>query len=340
MSPPIGNVAFKVATAKPTPDTLLSTVHKLLGWTTPPPSTSTKMDESLEKGSVVYRHLRFNKLKNSEHPHLSALLSFVATGAPRCTSIYYTSKSIQDPVRKTTRIVNEIHPLAPFPIPNLYYENGVRGYVRGVLGIIISYEPVHPNSETIRQFITNCIPIYKEQYKDVFIETRQVKGRMPLMRAFYVSGQSQCIDIGNIKSIQELKEKLAMLMERSGDLWIGRRRFRQGVIGVAEAVREIPSAMTRKSMHEVGEGTARNGVVKHGLLSRGAKRVGNAKGRSEQGRGRTKHKHQNEREAKTMEMVKQIGMKLKRRIDVSNVSNLASIKRHNSDDWRKTLLKL
>ena len=37
-------------------------------------------------------------------------------------------------------------------------------------------------------------------------------------------------------------------------------------------------------------------MIKHGLLSKGAKRVGNAKGRSELGRGRTKHKHQNERE--------------------------------------------
>ena len=284
-------------------------------------------DTSLAKGSVVYRHLRSNKLNDSKHPHLSALLSYIATGAPKCTSIYYSSKPVQDPVSKTTRIVNEIHPMAPFPIPNLYYENGIRGYVRGVLGIIISYEPIHPNSETIRQFITDYIPTYKEQYKDVFMETKQVKGRMPLMRAFYVSGQSQCIDIGNIKSITELKEKWTMLMERSGEVWMGRRRFRQGVIGVAEGVREIPSAMTHKNMHEVGQGTTRDEVIKHGLLSKGAKRVGNAKGRSELGRGRTKHKNQIERERRTMEMVKQIGMKLKRKIDINNVSSMPSIKK-------------
>ena len=118
---------------------------------------------------------------------------------------------------KKTKIVNVIHPMAPFPIPNLYYENGVRGYVRGILGIILTYEPSHPNSEFIRQFITKHVPKYKEQYKDVFIGMKHVKGRMPLMRAFYVSGQSQCIDIGRVKSVAELNDKWRMLMERSGD---------------------------------------------------------------------------------------------------------------------------
>lgn len=324
MSPPIENVAFKVAKAKPTPDTLLSTVYKLLGWTMP--SDSTKTNSPLERGSVVYRHLQSNKLRESKHPHLSALLSFIATGTPKCISIYYSSKRVLDPVKKTARIVNEVYPIAPFSIPNLYYENGVRGYMRGILGIMISYEPVHPNSETIRKFITKYIPMYKKQYKDVFIETRKVKGRMPLMRAFYVSGQSQCIDIGNMKNIDELRKKLVMLLERSGELWIGRRRFRQGVIGVAGAVREIPSAMTDKSMHEVGEGKKGDEVIKYGLLSKGTKRVGNAKGRSEQGRGKTRHRNQNEREAETMEMVKQIGMKLKRGIDINALRTPSTIK--------------
>ena len=46
--------------------------------------------------------------------------------------------------------------------------------------------------------------------------------------------------------------------------------------------------------------------------------MGNAKGRSEMGRGKTRHKQQNEREAKTMEMIKQIGMKLKRKMVIND----------------------
>lgn len=251
---PVKNRPFKVANFKPTPDVLLSTIHRLLGWSADTPAAM-PAEEAPPKGSLVYKHLNSAASASGQakdrHPHLTSLISHILTAIP--------------PKRQTS-ISAVMQPMAPFSVPPLRFENGITTFIRGIRRLTVRVCAHRLDSTALREFAHTRLPLLAHSDPDVQFVLSIENGREPLLRAIYASGAEHVIDVANA-SVREIEEKWRMLRERSGERWLRGRRFRQGVVGVAKAVRPIWSQLNAGIA--AGEGGRVVGQMKSGI---GAKR--------------------------------------------------------------------
>lgn len=254
---PAANRPFKVANFKPGPDVLLSTIHRLLGWSVDTPAaTSTK--EEQPRGSLVYRHLNNTPSASGQakdkHPYLASFISHILTAIPP---------------KKQTSGSAIMQPMAPFSIPPLRFENGITTFIRGIRRLTIRVCAHRLDSTGLREFAQTRLPLLARSDPDVQLVLSVENGKEPLLRATYASGAEHVIDVANM-SVKEIEEKWKMLRERSGERWLRGRRFRQGVVAVAKAVRPIWSQLNSGIAAE--EGSSSSNSVGQGKSGVGPKR--------------------------------------------------------------------